>query len=63
MRLNAFSPAALFWTAPELLRYPKGHSNIQMADVYSFAMIVYETFYRTNPYEIDGLLPVSPTGI
>ena len=55
--------SALFWTAPELLRSHDGHCNAQMADVYSFAIVVYETLFRRNPYEIDGRLTKLPQGI
>ena len=55
--------SALFWTAPELLRSSDGHCNAQMADVYSFAIVVYETLFRRNPYEIDGRLTKLPQGI
>ncbi|KAK2176842.1 hypothetical protein NP493_636g03040 [Ridgeia piscesae] len=41
----------------------KTPDNAQSADVYSFAIVVYETLYRRNPYEIDGNLTMSPEDI
>ena len=49
----------LFWRAPELLRDETSARGTQKGDVYSFAIIVYEMFRRSehgSPYE--DILPV-----
>jgi serine/threonine protein kinase len=50
--------SAMYWTAPELLREalpsPKGS---QKGDVYSFAIILMELFYRTSPYWDEQMIP------
>ena len=53
----------MYWTAPELLRdaqlSPKGS---QKGDVYSFAVILYELFYRTSPYCDEQMIPRGERG-
>ena len=49
----------MFWRAPELLRDETSARGTQKGDVYSFAIIVYEMFRRSehgSPYE--DILPV-----
>ena len=42
------------WTAPELLRMTTRPINgTQKADVYSFAIVLQEIMFRTEPYFID----------
>jgi len=42
------------WTAPELLRMTTRPINgTQKADVYSFAIVLQEIVFRTQPYFID----------
>ena len=56
--------AGLLWTAPELLRHADvavklTESDLQRADVYSFAIVLFEVVYRSYPFDTD---PMTPTG-
>ncbi|XP_057667312.1 receptor-type guanylate cyclase Gyc76C-like isoform X1 [Diorhabda carinulata] len=51
----------LFWKAPEILRHPAKYINgTQKADVYSFAIILYEILGRRGPF---GVTPYEPKEI
>lgn len=45
----SFSPVDQFWRAPELLREPQNYGS-QKADVYAFAIILYEVIGRRGPF-------------
>ncbi|CAD6191824.1 unnamed protein product [Caenorhabditis auriculariae] len=50
------------WTAPELLRWSTGlaqcsHLLVQKADVYSFAIVLYEIFGRAGPWGEEPMEP------
>lgn len=51
----------LLWKAPEILRNPCAHrQGTQKADVYSFAIILYEILGRRGPF---GVTKYEPKGI
>ncbi len=58
---NESNPSMLLWTAPEILQHQKQLqvSDLQKADIYSFAMIAHEVFqedelYAANDTQLDA---------
>jgi len=50
--------ADLLWKAPELLREPNiSPCGSQKADVYAFAIILYEIIGRRGPFGVSGYEP------
>ncbi len=50
-----FLDTGMFWTAPEILRDPRLNTvtSHQKADVYSFAVTIYEILERRQPYDTE----------
>ncbi len=56
-----FANTGLLWRAPELLRHPNPQpEGTQKADVYAFAIILYEIVLRSGPY---GNCPLDAEGM
>ena len=56
--LDIYVFAALLWTSPELLRQDnRPRKGTQKGDIYSFAIILQEIFFKIGPYGFDAYLP------
>lgn len=56
VKKNSYFILGQFWKAPELLRHPTTFGS-QAADVYAFAIILYEVIGRKGPYGQMGYEP------